>query len=63
MACEYICDGCGKRERAQWNGSAWFKPHNWFSRHDKDGPQDACSRICIDKVAKEAGKTALILPI
>jgi hypothetical protein len=63
MACEYICDGCGKREPAEFNGRDYFKPRNWFARGDKDGRQEACSRACIEKVAAKTGKTDLVLPI
>ncbi len=62
MACEYICDGCGKRTKATHNGCDWFKPNTWFQRSDDDGPQDACSRECIEEVSKETGKTAVVLP-
>lgn len=63
MACEYICDGCGKRVKATHNGLRWLKPPSWFQRSDEDGPQDACSRECIEKIAKESGKTGVVLPI
>ena len=65
MASEYICDGCGKREKAvdYQNGRGWAKPPLWFQRGDKDGLQDACSRECIDKIAKKSGKTDVVLPI
>ncbi len=64
MACEYICDGCGKRAKAvYYGGIRWFKPHSWFQRSDDDGPQDACSRECIEKAAKKTGKTDLVLPV
>ena len=62
MACEFICDGCGKRRPASHNGRDWFKPHSWFQRSDKDGPQDACCRECIDKIAQKSGKTGVVLP-
>lgn len=66
MANEYICDGCGKRESAVFypNGNRnWCKPERWFQRTDENGPQDACSRDCVDKIAKKSGKTGVILPI
>lgn len=63
MACEYICDGCGKREPAVFNGRTWLKPWKWYQRADEDGPQDACSRECIHKIAQETGKSGLVLPI
>lgn len=63
MAVEYVCDGCGKREPAIHYGRAeWHKPHNWFQRGDENGPQDACSRECIEKIAKATGKTGVVLP-
>lgn len=68
MAAEYICDGCGKRAKAQFykNGDyshPWHKPHSWFQRVDEDGPQDACSRECIDKIAAKTNKTSVVRPI
>ena len=63
MACKYICDGCGKEAKATSSEySGYDKPHSWFQRRDKDGAQDACSRECIEKIAKESGKTACVLP-
>ena len=63
MACEFICDGCGKRARGFYNGRDWFKPSSWFERSDTDGPQTVCSRECIAKVAEKTGKTSVVLPI
>ena len=63
MACEFICDGCGKREKAEQGNNNWFKPRLWFERSDKDGIQTACSRECIEKIAEKSGKTACVLPI
>jgi len=63
MASEFICDGCGKREPADIQGGEYHKPWHWFGRRDGDGPQVACSRECIEKVAKETGKTALVRPV
>jgi hypothetical protein len=63
MAAESICDGCGKREPMESNGMHWFKPRDWFERHDGDGTQTACSRECIDKIAAKTGKTSVVLPI
>ena len=64
MACEYICDGCGKREPADKSLMGdWIKPRLWFRRCDLDGSQDACCRECIKKIAEKTGKTDLVLPI
>lgn len=63
MACKFICDGCGKEEKAIDNGRDWVKPSLWFQRGDDDGIQDACSRECIQKIAAKSGKTKLVLPI
>lgn len=63
MSCKYVCDGCGKEAKAFWNGQDYHKPGPWFQRADKDGPQDACSRSCIDKIAEKSGKTSVVLPI
>lgn len=64
MAVEYICDGCGKRQRGSTNrvGES-FKPYDWFQRTDDDGTQTACSRDCIDIIAAKTGKTSVVLPI
>lgn len=62
MACEYICDGCGKREPAEASGHNWDKPKKWFQKKDQDGIQDACSRECIMKIATKTGKTSVVLP-
>lgn len=63
MACEFICDGCGKRQavKATRHGD-WFKPSSWFERGDEDGTQTACSRECVAKIAEKTGKTSVVLP-
>ena len=63
MSAEWICDGCGKREPAMQGRSGWFSPKSWYSRGDDYHTQDACSRECIDKIAKATGKTNVVLPI
>lgn len=63
MACEFICDGCGKKQPAEHNGRDWFKPSAWFERSDSDGVQTACSRECIKKIAEKSGKTDVVIPI
>lgn len=60
MACEYICDGCGKRRKATRNKEHYFKPRSWYQRCDEDGIQDACCRECIDEIAKKTGKTGVV---
>jgi hypothetical protein len=62
MARTFICDGCGNEAAGFWNGRNWFKPELWFERGDDDGPQLACSRTCIEKIAAKSGKTAVVLP-
>ena len=62
MACEYVCDGCGKREPAWHNGQQWFKPTHWYERSDEDGIQTACCRECIKKIAEKTGKTNVVAP-
>lgn len=59
------CDGCGKEAPMRFFGvpGAFHKPTHWFMREDKDGSQVACSRECIEKIAKETGKTACVLPV
>ena len=63
MACEFICDGCGKRMEAEHFDGNWYKPYLWFERSDKDGIQSACSRECIKKISEKSGKTSLIFPV
>lgn len=63
MAAEWICDGCGKRAPGVPAGGNWYKPDSWFERSDDDGIQTACSRPCIDRIAKASGKTGVVLPI
>lgn len=63
MASEYICDGCGRRAPAERGPGNWFKPRLWFQRSDDDGIQVACSRECIDKIAKASGKTRVVIPL
>lgn len=66
MTAEFICDGCGKRAPGVFwprGMPGWQKPDSWFQRQDADGPQDACSRECIKKIADKSGKTSCVLPI
>lgn len=64
MAAIWVCDGCGKQKPAEvWGNHTFGKPRDWFERSDKDGIQTACSRECIEKIAKKSGKTDLVLPI
>jgi len=62
MAAEAICDGCEKRAPMEYFNGSWHKPRSWFERSDKNGPQTACSRECVDKIAAATGKTGVILP-
>ena len=64
MSAEIICDGCGKRAAmtATRHGD-WIKPRDWFQRSDEDGIQTACSRECIEKIARKTGKTGVVLPV
>ena len=64
MACEFICDGCGLRGKAEEGKDGnYYKPRSWFQRSDDDGIQIACSRECIEKVAAKTGKTPCVLPV
>lgn len=64
MAAEAICDGCGKRS-PMYAGKDhhWHKPESWYERSDEKGIQTACSRECINKIAKETGSTRCVLPV
>lgn len=63
MAAKFICDGCGLEMPATYgpDGRA-YKPDAWYQRSDQEGPQHACSRDCIAKVAATTGKTGLVAP-
>lgn len=63
MACEFTCDGCGKKAPGANHHGQWFKPSLWFERSDDDGTQTACSRVCIEIVAVKSGKTGVVLPV
>ena len=63
MACEFICDGCERRVTVRRSTGGYFPPPSWYSRSDKDGGQEACSRECLKKVAEATGKTDVVLPI
>lgn len=66
MACEFICDGCGKREPAELsrNTFQYHRPSDWSVHTDLGGtpPQgdrippdkhiDACSSACLTKARK-----------
>lgn len=65
MACEFICDGCGKRAPGVFwprGDPGWQKPGAWYQRQDEDGPQDACSRECIETIAERTQKPGVVLP-
>jgi len=51
MPVEFICDGCGKREKGSFNryGNA-LKPSKWFKRTVDGVTQVACSEECIEKL-------------
>ena len=61
------CDGCGKDsgneiDESKENPRTRAKPQLWYARRDSDGEQIACSRDCIDLIAKNTNKTRVILP-
>lgn len=63
MPVKFICDGCGKEATGSGMRGAWYKPDDWYSRCDEDGPQIACSRDCIEIIAAKSGKTSFVLPV
>lgn len=66
MSCFYVCDGCGKTEKARFyksNPTRFFDPADWFERGDEDGIQNACSRECVKKIAEETKKTSVVIPL
>jgi hypothetical protein len=62
MACEFICDGCGKREQGKLTIFCWIQPEGWYSRGDEVDVQLACSRECVKKVSEKTGKTDIVAP-
>ena len=61
---EFVCGGCGKRERGVFAAGRWYKPYFWFERgYDAGDVQIACSRECIEKIARKTGKTSIVKPI
>lgn len=63
MAATIKCDGCGREAPMVHypNGTpGWHKPHDWYQREDEDGTQDACSRPCIEKIAKATPHTDIL---
>lgn len=63
MACEMICDGCGKREKASEGDRNYWKPKNWYQRNsEEDGIQLACCRKCIEIIEERTGRKTAILP-
>lgn len=63
MGCVFVCDGCGKNESAREIEQDYHKPRDWLQREDEDGLQDACSRECIEVIAKATDKTAAVIPL
>jgi len=56
MACEFICDACGKREPGIATMVGWTKPVNWYTKHAGGKALTACSTECI-KTLEAAAKT------
>lgn len=52
----WICGGCGISAYGE------IKPYDWYIRSDEDGEQIACSRPCIEIIAKKTGKTSVVAP-
>jgi hypothetical protein len=55
MTCEFICDGCGKREKGRFGFFAWVLPRDWhYLQCDRCHvtTQVACSRECVKKLAE-----------
>lgn len=48
MACEYVCDGCGRRVEAGKRGWAWERPAGWVQRACQETGEirDWCSEEC-----------------
>lgn len=64
MACEFICDGCGKREPAERREKGCGKPWMWYQRTQPETGKvfDACCRECIEQINRETGDPAPVMP-
>lgn len=74
MAAEIICDGCGRRAPMIVGAlGSWHKPSAWYERTEFEEKPDgsigrpkrnysACSRECINIIAKETGTSSTVLP-
>lgn len=64
MSTIFVCDGCGKRTEPRF--SKW-SPNDWFSKKEVVGMTEmtyhACSRECIEVVAKKFNTSHLVLPV
>jgi len=56
LRAQCVCDGCGKVAKVERVGD---KPSHWFG-----GPRGlvACSRTCIDCIAKEKDVSSMVMP-
>ena len=55
MACEYVCDACGKRAPAERGRWGWNPPLGWTEMRSKCGLWDACSEACRDVIEPQLG--------
>lgn len=56
MACEFICDGCGKKQVVNGDSKGQCSaPIKWFICIDERGAMVACKRECIQKVIEKKG--------
>ena len=65
MSATFSCDGCGVTRPGFYNGTAWFKPLNWFARNADNGKTEvtACSRECIKVADEKRGESVAVLPL
>jgi hypothetical protein len=62
MPTEFICDGCGKREKGRFMLFTWFLPRGWYYpeydwQADYSIAKATCSRECAKKLAEMTGTT------
>ncbi len=63
MACEFICDGCGKRAPACHSAMGRpFKPRSWYARTEGNKELHAGSRECIETIREKTGDGTPIMP-
>lgn len=51
MSCNFVCDSCGKVEKAAVHERVYFKkPNTWFQRGENQEIKTVCSKECAEKL-------------